>query len=571
MRWYLALCGLFMLVFSLCALAGPGRIDIADGQTRYAVACSLLEHGDSIVRDNSAWMDVFIGRNGEHYAWYRLPQSLLGIPAILAADATAAPEVRSTPDRREMRRQFFFSLTSPFCGAVLAVCYAVWFRQLGCPVRASMLWAFAGIVCTPSWYYSTSSFDDILGTAGVVLAVTAACLGRDRAPLAGAAVAGLALAWSFNCKEPLGIFVLPVLAAFYRPNSCGIRRSAPLAIVILLLAGGCAAHFAYEWYKFPPGTTNPSEQFTRLYGPIWTANPLPALAGLTVSASAGVFFYCPTMYLAIRGWWACMRSSEWMPLKDSAPLFCKLLALACGVFTLFFCFLTFFKGDPAWGPRYLTPVFAVGWLFVPAAVSRVRDFVFRAVLSLGVIVQLLGLSVDPIRLFFSTPIHFGYYHENPWLGFNPQLSHLMQRPREITECLQMRDSQLEFSPAPLPTAADNLNFSQAIFFAQIIGYSMDPAGREPLHLLTHNQASVQLSMPETYKLIARNYRVFNSLRPWWISQRTLPAQRRPVNHTAALCFFIGLGLVGVLMIRLYRKEPASFAYLAPATPPGSGP
>ena len=54
---------------------------------------------------------------------------------------------------------------------LLAVCYAIWFRTLGCSPRASLLWAFAGIVCTPSWYYSTSTFDDILGAAAVVIAV----------------------------------------------------------------------------------------------------------------------------------------------------------------------------------------------------------------------------------------------------------------------------------------------------------------------------------------------------------------------------------------------------------------
>ena len=33
-RWWLALAGLFLSVFSAVSLSGPGRIDIVDGQTR---------------------------------------------------------------------------------------------------------------------------------------------------------------------------------------------------------------------------------------------------------------------------------------------------------------------------------------------------------------------------------------------------------------------------------------------------------------------------------------------------------------------------------------------------------
>ena len=42
--------------------------------------------------------------------------------------------------------------------------------------------------------------------------LAAAFLSRQRWPMLGAAVAGLALGWAFNCKQPCGIFVLPVLA-----------------------------------------------------------------------------------------------------------------------------------------------------------------------------------------------------------------------------------------------------------------------------------------------------------------------------------------------------------------------
>src|ERR1051326_5684625 len=130
LRWLLGLAGLFVLVFALAALSGPGRIDTVDAQTRYEVARSLVEHGDSIIRDKGTWFNVYEGRDGDRYSLYRFPQSGLGVAAIWAADLTAPTATIGAA--REMRRHFFFLLTSAFCGAILALTYALWFRyQIG--------------------------------------------------------------------------------------------------------------------------------------------------------------------------------------------------------------------------------------------------------------------------------------------------------------------------------------------------------------------------------------------------------------------------------------------------------
>src|SRR5437764_2921767 len=89
--WPRALFGLFLAVFAVLALTGPGRIDIIDGQARYEVARSLVEHGDVVVRDPDLWFPVLPGRDGQLFTAYRLPQSLLGVPAILLADAVGPP------------------------------------------------------------------------------------------------------------------------------------------------------------------------------------------------------------------------------------------------------------------------------------------------------------------------------------------------------------------------------------------------------------------------------------------------------------------------------------------------
>jgi hypothetical protein len=619
LRWFLALAGLFLTVFALLALSGPGRIDIVDGQTRYEVSRSLVEYHDSVIRDDACWMNVYEGRNGDNYTNYRFPQSVLGVAAILAADATGPGAGSLSSAHVEMRRHFFFVLTSAVAGAVLALTYAVWFRGMGQSPRASLLWGLGGIVCTPSWYYATSTFDDILGTSAIVLAVAAAWLGRDRAPIRGAVIAGVALGWAVNCKQPLALFVLPILAALYRPSvpdhtsyATGVgkllrrvlRRShqaimpasllgsaqnprketgnsswhererlpnaelveevpsriswrkqlLPGLIVLLGLAVGCTAYKVYDMYKYPPGSPDVDEQYVERYGHIWTSNPLPGLASMLFSTSSGIFFYCPVFYLALRGWWA---------MRPEHRLYCWSVAIASGLFALFLCFITFFKGEPSWGPRYLTPVFALWWMFVPAAVGRVREFVFRGVLALGAAVQLLGLSVDPIRLFFATPLSFTYYDDSPWLSLHPGISHLVQRPRELVQILSPHEPEPEFSPAPLPTHAGGSQRSHAMFVAEIVAGSSDLSWFAALHprtgtrlLIYKSAVATNANVPKVFLTEARTYRIYNSLRPWWISQSTLPLDQRPVDHARTLALLLSVGCAGLLMLWLGSRKTA---------------
>ena len=255
----------------------------------------------------------------------------------------------------EPRRHFFFVLTSAFACALVAVAFTLWFRHLGQTPAVAVGWALLGIVATPCWFYGTSTFDDILGTAGLVWAVVVAYLSRERRPLLGAAAAGLLLGWTFNCKEPLGIC---------RPDRAG-RESRLAAAVATAMgprrfdprrSGAGPDHLSsLRTLQIPSRIDGRHEELWQRYVPIWTANPLPALAAWTLSPGAGVFWYCPPLLLCLVGLY------RWRAPKASR--LCRAVLVSCAIFLGFLSFLTFFNGDPAWGPRYLTPVFALLWLF----------------------------------------------------------------------------------------------------------------------------------------------------------------------------------------------------------------
>ena len=313
--------------------------------------------------------------------------------AILAADATGPVS--------EARRQFFFSLTSAVASAVLAVTYAALFRRLGLGPRASLLWAAGGIFCTPNWFFGTSTVDDVASARPPWSWRSRLARGsRQLHPRVGAVAAGLALGLAFHCKEPLGIFILPVMAALYKPGASWRSQWGRLAIVPAMLAGAVAAYKGYDWYKFPPGSTAGHAALLKYYVPVWSNDPLFGLVALAISPAAGVLFYYPPVLIGIAGFRSWYRSER---------LFCLSLCAAIAVFVLFICSLTFFKGDTSWGPRYLTPVFAVLWIMAPAGSRQMRTWMVVALLATGSLVQLEALSIDPRRLYMEHGLPSWFY------------------------------------------------------------------------------------------------------------------------------------------------------------------
>lgn len=535
-----ALAGLGLVVFAAVALSGPGRIDILDGLTRYEVARSLAEHGDSEIRDERVTFQVFNGRDGRRFTKYRFPHSVLGVAAIAAADFTGPAS--------EPRRHFFFSLIGAAAGAALALAYAIWFRSQGQTAASSILWAAGGIFCSPVWFYGTTTFDESLGALSVVAAVTIASAARSAsrrartpgppcAPDGGtgaparlsnhgatgalarlsnyppaflAASAGLLLGLAVNCKPPLAVFALAALAAIADERLPLSQQRARFAWLLAGLALGAAAYVGYDLYKFPPWTTDATGVSGERYAPLWPGRPLVGLLGLTVGPGAGALWYWPPVCIALAGFALVRRRERWFAQGTFAAL---------AIYLTFIATLSFFVGEPAWGPRYLTPAFAVLWLFAPLGAAVLRRRTVGLLLAAGFAVQIAGLSVETVRLYIEEQWPPERFLIDPWFYFRPLDAKLVQRPREIWEILSDRVPLAErFTPAVEPTFPVSVP-------------------RQPIDV--------------------RRYHVLNSLRPWWISQQYLDPAERPVDiaNTAALLLGLaGLGLAAIAPTFLYRQE-----------------
>ena len=240
-----------------------------------------------------------------------------------------------------------------------------------------------------------------------------------------------------------------------------------------------------------------------------------------ISPAAGVFFYNPPLLLCVRG----MRS--W---HRSQRFFCLSLGAAIAVFVLFICSLTFFKGDPAWGPRYLTPVFAVLWIMAPSGFLLMRRRVAVALLAAGLLVQVGALAIDPYRLYLENGLPMPFYVSAPELYFHPAISHLINRPREIAEVLSAGEkNSIYYEPPYRPT------FPWVIF--------LDSSGK----LYSGGRDSHQID----------SLRLIDSLRPWWASLRRIDARVRPIDIPKSATLLLLLAVAGSIVQVLSARRSRS--------------
>ena len=539
--WYLALVGLGLFVFSVVAISSAGRIDVIDAQTRYQVGRSLVEHGDSIVRDADTWFAVFTGRNGERYSNYRFPHSFVAAAAILVSDATGPAN--------EIRRQFFFALSGAVLCGLIAVLYACWFRRAGHGRLASVLWAAGGIFCTPLWYYGTTAYDDVLGTLVVLTAIYVSCslsLGERARVRVGnrlsnspsteakrpsrtpALVSGLLLGLAFNCKPPLVLFLPAAVAALWKPELSAKERWLQARVVFFCAALGVIVYELYDLWKFPPSTWAGVAEARGEYVALWPGNPLAGFLSLLFSPGMGAVWYWPAIVLALYGL-VVYRNHR----------FALMVALSSLAFLSFIATVRFFSGEPAWGPRYLTPVFSLLWLFVPAAAAHVRWPKAATLLASSLAIQVLGLTLEPMRFFTGDNVVAAEaFLKNPWTYFRFDRSQLLARPQQLWDVLTY--------DGPPPT-------------------SFTPAKAPTLPLIIYVKTNK--------KFIAHDYQVLSSLRPWWLTYRHLPPEQRPIDLRSALEFLLltgGLGLA-VLSLSLLRFRECHSTRTPETVAPGGWP
>jgi hypothetical protein len=511
MRWTTA-AGIFLVISVVYILSGPGRIDMIDGQFRYEVAANLVSEGRPVLHDPALYWGGRSGLDGSWHSYYNVGASVAGSPLVwLGRIANGSGETQ----------RFLFSLTSAFAGGLLAAALYLFYRALDIKDGSALAWTAVSAIGTLLWPLATSTFDQ---AQHAVLVLLAAQLGRASAKRGSIWLAiggGLAVATLLNYQETY-LLLVPALALStvgWRTESGLPEGSYGRSGAFLLASGlGVAGWLAYNTVRF--GT--PFFFFAKLpqegdpAGSV-LANPVVGFLGLVLSPGKSIFLYSPPLVLGILGLRGLWRKDRVLAL---------VLVTASTIQLGFVSSLRFFGSDWAWGPRYLVPVLPLWALAFPfVRVSTIRRSLVPAVVSIGIVVQLMALSVDHQRFFFERGLPPFFWATDPWFYFRE--SALLARPGEIA--VSLRDgvpaNARRFAPGPYPEALTYAIFGHA--------------------------------RPELAPVWMRRFQVFYLPRPWPLWMRSIPPHRRPVRLEPVVLGLLGAGLLGMALIYLgVNKTPS---------------
>jgi len=291
-----------------------------------------------------------------------------------------------------------------------------------------------------------------------------------------------------------------------------MKRAGIFGLGLLL---GIALYVGFDLYKFPPGTKAAHAALLAKYLQPFPGHFVLGLLALGLSPCAGFVWYAPSVVLSMAG------VPQVFPGEHRIT---RAFLVSCVIFFGFIAAISFSKGDPSWGPRYLTPLYAVLWLAAPAGSTRFRSGVTALLLLLSVAVQLLALSADPgtihLRRNFPPALSALY----PIVHFDWRNAQLIDRPLELAGLWRARHEPGErFSWSDPPTSQEDL-----------LPWSQDGAS------------------------VISRYKLLDSFRPWWIGYRYMPVDDRPVDIGYAAAGFLATSLVGLALLVLGRVQKVAY-------------
>lgn len=244
--------------------------------------------------------------------------------------------------------------------------------------RTALLLTLAYALGSPAWSITGMALWPHGLTALVVAAVSYLFLGSELPP-ARAFLAGALMALGLGNR--LQLAPVAVAAAAFAASR-GPRALLAFAAAPALAAGGVIV-FNLRLYGTAAGAYGTFD----LFG--W---PLEGIAGLLFSPNRGLFIYCPLLLFAVAGMWAARRGLH--PWLRFAAVGVVLHLALHGAFEQWW-------GGYTYGPRYLTGILPLLFLYVPgglAAARRALAPLARADLAgaAALILALWGVAVQAV-------------------------------------------------------------------------------------------------------------------------------------------------------------------------------
>jgi len=379
------------VAFALLFLfTGGGRVVGSDEVTMAELSRAIV-HGRIDVPEGA----TLPGPDGRFYSKNTAGQAILALPWTLAGAAVA--RLAPLPSKRRMLVER--AVVSTFNAFVTALLLAIFYaaaRGLGAGPGAALAATLMLGLTTPLWVYSKSFMAEPLESLGLLLALAgAARAGAADARLperAAERLAGLGVCLAVSAK----LSMLPLALAALVPlvPSSPRRFVWPAVGIVLALLG----HAAYDFARFH--TVFETGYGAQASASAYTTPIAVGLYGLLVSSGKGVMWFAPGLWLALIGLVSMRKPrahGDGVPVRREGAARAALGIVALWIVTLaLFAKFEHWAGDGSFGPRYLIPALAPGFLAVALALQtadRARRNLAWVLAIFGLLVQIGGVAI----------------------------------------------------------------------------------------------------------------------------------------------------------------------------------
>ncbi len=416
-------------------LIQSGELGTSDTMHRLQVTHSLWT-GQPQVFPNEYPEFGLHGRGGRLYAWYGIGQSLLMLPADLAASAaTHLPIWRSYVNSGEdpAIRSILVSISTNILINVLTALAA--FRLLGLlgfSEAESVAGVLALLCATTHLHYAQNMEENnyilLLTITGFALQYKWLTTGNRRALFWGSAALGLNLLTRLTTTlDAFGAACFMLLVVFFRRRAADqgepadvAATTSPLAMLrtylrtaIPIYAVFLVVDRIYQYIRFGSWTNTYVTYFAReqrLQDPSLPANfPFnrgwfegglhSGILGPFFMPEKTIFLFDPMFPLALL-----LTVLLWKRLTPAVRAFIVATLVMVAAYVVFYARYNWWAGDFAWGDRYISSAVQFSTLLAVPLLLRYRKVLGRAVWYLGLAVTGISVAIQCASLAFWVPL-----------------------------------------------------------------------------------------------------------------------------------------------------------------------
>ena len=405
-------------LFLLCLTAGllafvvqSGELGSADTMHRLQTTHWLWTSQPQVFPNEYPEFGLY-GRGGQIFSWYGIGQSLLMLPADLAATWIAHWHMFAGYEDDPAVRSMLVSYSTNILVSVLTALIAFRFlRQLRFSVNETVAGVLALLFCTTHLHYTQNMMENnyimLLTFVGFSYQYDWLRTGSLRALFIGSAALGLNLLTRVTAGLDLiagGIFLLALLwFEQVRGRALWERLLAYCKIAVPVYAFFALIERLYNFYRFG--------SFTHSYIPIFAQElraqdpTLPAnfpwstpfhegVLGALFKPEKSIFLFDPLLVLAIL-----LLVLLWKHLGAEVRAYAVTALLLLTAYITFYARYTYWAGDFAWGDRYVsTAAEMVALIAVPLLLryrANLNPWIWRssiAVIAASLMIQIASLA-----------------------------------------------------------------------------------------------------------------------------------------------------------------------------------